>query len=66
MNGIRNRKKKRFWKPAAAVFFTLYLATMGLATLLVKQKFEDEYIRMSGRWRWRKRAGISPTPWRMN
>ncbi|MCI9453824.1 MAG: HAMP domain-containing histidine kinase [Dorea sp.] len=45
MNGIRNKKKKRFWKPAAAVFLTLYLATMGLATLLVKQKFEEDYIR---------------------
>lgn len=45
MDGTRNRRKKRFRKPVAAVFFALYLVTMGLTTLLVKQKFQDEYIR---------------------
>ena len=36
------RKKKRFWKPTAAGFAVMYLATMGLATGLVKERFVQE------------------------
>lgn len=36
------RKKKGFWKPAAAGFAVMYLATMGLATGLVKERFVQE------------------------
>lgn len=46
MKGALKRKKKVFWKPITAGFLAMYLATMGLATLLVKEKFEDQYIRM--------------------
>lgn len=40
------RKKRRFWKPAAAGFIVLYLAIMGLVTWLVKEKFVEEYQQM--------------------
>lgn len=43
MKGKLKRKKKRFWRPAAAGFIVLYMATMGLVTCLVKEKFMDEY-----------------------
>lgn len=46
MKGALSRKKKGFWKPIVAGFLILYLVTMGLATLVVKEKFEDDYIRM--------------------
>ena len=46
MKGALSRKKKSFWKPIAAGFLIVYLVTMGLATLVVKDKFEDDYIRM--------------------
>jgi Signal transduction histidine kinase len=46
MKGALRKKKKRLWKPVAAGFLAMYLATMGLVTLLVKEKFEDDYIRM--------------------
>lgn len=36
------RKKKGFWKPAAAGFTVMYLASMGLATGLVKGRFDRE------------------------
>lgn len=36
------RKKKGFWKPAAAGFAVMYLASMGLATGLVKGRFDRE------------------------
>lgn len=36
------RKKKGFWKPTAAGFAVMYLATMGLATGLVKERFVQE------------------------
>lgn len=36
------RKKKSFWKPAAAGFGVMYLATMGLATGLVRERFVQE------------------------
>ena len=36
------RKKKSFWKPTAAGFAVMYLATMGLATGLVKERFVQE------------------------
>lgn len=46
MKGTLSRKKKSFWKPIVAGFLTMYLVTMGLVTLLVKEKFEDDYIKM--------------------
>lgn len=39
------RKKKNFWKPAAAGFGAVYLLIMGLATCLVKAKFAEDYTR---------------------
>ena len=42
MEEIMRRKKKRFWKPTAAGFAVMYLATMGLATGLVKERFVQE------------------------
>lgn len=36
------RKKKGFWKPAAIGFKVMYLASMGLATGLVKGRFDRE------------------------
>lgn len=35
-------KKKGFWKPAAAGFMVMYLTSMGLATGLVKGRFDRE------------------------
>ena len=37
------RKKKTFWRPAAAGFGVMYLAITGLATWLVKEQFADDY-----------------------
>lgn len=45
MKGSLRRKKKRFWKPVMAVFLALYLVTMVLVTLLVKERFMKEYLR---------------------
>ena len=42
MEEIMRRKKKSFWKPTAAGFAVMYLATMGLATGLVKERFVQE------------------------
>ncbi len=42
MEEIMRRKKKGFWKPIAAGFAVMYLATMGLATGLVKERFVQE------------------------
>lgn len=37
--------RKNFWQPVAAGFGTMYLLTMGLSTLLVKEKFVEDYNR---------------------
>lgn len=43
------RKKKSFWKPTAAGFAVMYLATMGLATGLVKERFvQEDELRLEG------------------
>ena len=45
MKGSLKRKKKRFWKPVMTVFLALYLVTMVLVTLMVKEKIMKEYLR---------------------
>ena len=49
MEEIMRRKKKSFWKPIAAGFAVMYLATMGLATGLVKERFvQEDELRLEG------------------
>lgn len=43
MKAQHKRKRRRFWKPAAAGFLALYLVIMGLTTWLVKERFVEEY-----------------------
>lgn len=45
MKGSLKRKKKRFWKPVMTIFLALYLVTMVLVTLMVKEKIMKEYLR---------------------
>ncbi len=37
------RRKRKFWQPVVVQFMVLYLAMMVLATLLVANKFVDEF-----------------------
>lgn len=39
------KRKKKFGKPVMIVFGALYLVMMALATLLVKERIKDEYLR---------------------
>ncbi len=39
------RKQRKLWQPVAAGFGVLYLVTMGLSTLLVKDKYVEDYGR---------------------